>query len=399
MACFSTDDPPVSDPKSNALDTLNIQEEAARLTYDLEDKYQGRAAGNKLEFINALLMGTEATDPATESLKFGDAGFQAELFKQRPDIKAWWERAKQDEGGTRTFDQWFGDVIQIGQELQKDGSYDDVRKWDGFGPIGGTKIDGYRAVDGEYNAHMDMADLALNGLTVETAGREAQKGYLDILDDVQAKVQGYRRQGMEADIQAVEELAPRARDAYRSAYPELNKLLGTLTDQSIQDVQDSGLSDLQRQRNADQVRSQYARMGRDFSNREAQDIFTMNAQAEDALKTSAYNRAFGVTDRQAKYGMDPFQAILGRSGRVADAQGITANAMSGYQNQFDPFSPATHSQWAANNQNIINQDIARVNANAALLGAGIGAFGNIAGGVASSLPWSSPAPKPKTGIV
>tara|TARA_Y100000593_G_scaffold11267_1_gene20063 strand:- start:4689 stop:5885 length:1197 start_codon:yes stop_codon:yes gene_type:complete len=396
MACFSTDDPPVADPKSNALDTLNIQEEAARLVYDLEDEYQGRAAKNKLGFVNTLLMGTEATGPTTEALKFGDAGFQSELFKQRPDIKQWWDRTRAAEGNTRTFDEWFTDVVQIGQELEKDGSYDHVRSWGGWGPTGGEKRTKYRAVEGEYNAHMDMADLALNGIAVVTPGTAAQKGYLNILDDVQAKVQDYRRKGMEADIAAVEDLAPRARDAYRSAYPELNKLLDTLTDQSIQDVQNSGMSDLQRQRNADQVRSQYARMGRDFSNREAQDIFTMNAQAEDALKTSAYNRAFGVTDRQAKYGMDPFSAILGRSGRVADAQGLAGGAMANYQNQFDPFSPATHSQWAANNQNIINADIARVNANASLLGAGLGAFGNLGGGFLSSLPWGSPAnPKPK----
>lgn len=342
---------PVSDPRSNALDTLDIQEEVANRTYDLEDQFQGRAAGNKLEYLNAILQGTDATDASTKTIKFGDAGFQAELFKQRPDIKAWWERTKVAENSSRTFDQWFSEVIRLGQ----------------FEPE-------------TFKAHAEMSDLAMGGLTAQVEGREAQKGYLDILDDVQAKVQDYKRQGMEADIQAVEDLAPRAREAYQSAYPELNKLLGKLTDQSMQDVQDSGMSDLQRQRNADQVRSQYARMGRDFSNREAQDIFTMNAQAEDALKNSAYNRAFGVVDRQAKYSMDPFQAIVGRPGRVSDAQGIAGGGMNTYQDQFDPFSPATHSQWAANNQNIINTNIARQNQAAQILGAGLSFAGNIGGG-------------------
>ena len=112
----------------------------------------------------------------------------------------------------------------------------------------------------------------------------------------------------------------------------------------------------------------------------------MTAAQEDAMKTSAVNRAFGTTDRLAKYGLDPFQAIIGRPGRLADASGIAAQGAAGYQNQFDPFNQQIAGGLAANRQNVLSTNIADYNAKMSLWGAGLSAFGDIAGAVIPGIP-------------
>ena len=384
-------DAAVTDVKTNALETLLVQEGVADLANELEQKYQPDAAANKLTYLDALLEGTPATAGSSEMLRSSDAGFQAELFKQRPDIKAWWDRAKQDEGSGRTFDQWLADVIAIGQKLNA--GEDHVYSTGSGGLFGDRTTYTHTAHPDKRSIHQELADYALKGIEKKTEGREATKGYLDIMDDVQERVQGYRKTALEGDISAVEELGPRAQAAYRQAQPELWELMDELGVDVKADLQQTGLKPADQSRLEDQIRGQYAKAGRSFSNREAQDIFQMTGMQEDQLKNSAYNRAFGLTDRHARYGLDPFQAILGRSGRVNDASAIAGGGMNTYQDQFDPFSPVTHGAYAANNQNIMNANIAEENRKSALLGAGLGFAGNILGaGIGAAGMIHSPAP-------
>tara|TARA_R110002167_G_scaffold116193_11_gene291097 strand:- start:5845 stop:7062 length:1218 start_codon:yes stop_codon:yes gene_type:complete len=378
MSIFDDPDAPaVVDPKSNAADAINIQKGLIGEINALEREYQPDAAANQLTYLDAFLEGTEATEGGTEMLRFNDAGFQAELFEQRPDIKAWWERAKQDEGGARTFDQWLGDVIAVGQKLNAGEDHVVTTGGDGFFNTKTTQT--YTADPDKRSIHQELADYALQGLPKQSEGREATKGYLAIMADVQEQIQGYRKTALEADISAVEELGPRAMDAYRQAQPDLWDLMDDLGVDVKESLQQTGLKPADQSRLEDQVRGQYAKAGRSFSNREAQDVFQMTGMQEDQLKNSAYNRAFGLTDRHAKYGLDPFQAILGRSGRVNDASAMAGGAMSTYQDQFDPWAPAIHGSYAANAQNSMNASIAQGNNRSAIIGAGLGAFGSLVG--------------------
>ena len=371
-------EPAVVDPKSNASDAINIQKGFIEELNELERKYQPDAAANQLTYLDSFLEGTEATEGSTEMLRYNDAGFQAELFEQRPDIKAWWERSKQDEGGARTFDQWLGDVIKIGQDMDAGLSYDEKTRDKTHLKRAGYTTHTPGTADAP-TVHQELSRYALQGIAKQTEGREATKGYLDVMDSVQERVQGYRKTALEGDISAVEELGPRAMDAFRGANPDLWDLMDDLGVDVKADLQQTGLKPADQSRLEDQVRGQYAKAGRSFSNREAQDVFQMTGMQEDQLKNSAYNRAFGLTDRHAKYGLDPFQAILGRSGRVNDASAMAGGAMSTYQDQFDPWAPAIHGSYAANAQNSMNASIAQGNNRASLIGAGLGFAGQIVG--------------------
>ena len=191
-----------------------------------------------------------------------------------------------------------------------------------------------------------------------------------------------RRIQQEADIESLEQLAPRAVEAARAADPRQQALVDALNDQALAEIQAGTSLDPSLQRTTQQAirQGQAARgMGYGVGDVAAEALYT--GQVGEQLRRNRQQFATNVVGVNAATGADPFMAILGRSG-VNPAAGIGVQGQGQSMNPgqiFNPESPYASAVYAGNQNAQQNANIATANANSAILGGTIGALGRIGG--------------------
>ena len=189
------------------------------------------------------------------------------------------------------------------------------------------------------------------------------------------------------DIAAIEKYGSRAREALDAANPEQAALLKELNAQALGDLKLGGQLNAGEQRQLSQAaRGAQSARGFGYGVNDAAIESWAQLQGSEQKRQQRQGFAQSMVGMNKATAADPFMAILGRpsslnpmmSGNVVgQAQGFNPGAM---------FSP--ESQYAEDiyNQNYQGQLAARTASaknRASLIGAGMGAFGSIMGGMAS----------------
>lgn len=244
----------------------------------------------------------------------------------------------------------------------------------------GPRIDLERTYRPQYTQlDLDQARMALTG-------DKGDNGLLAIMGQYGPEMARINHSALTAqragDIADVQNLAGSSRSAYDALNPEGAALLKRINALRQDELANPFAMTASQRREAEQnVRGAQAARGMGYG---PTDAFTeslylgdrqrglYNERMQNAAQTIGLNQAF--------YG-DPFQQILGRPSGT-NAQGLYQQAAGiGPQQVFDPYSSyyGNAYNFNANAQNAAN--IAGANANAGILGAGIGALGTIGGGM------------------
>ena len=244
----------------------------------------------------------------------------------------------------------------------------------------GPRIDLERTYRPQYTQlDLDSAKMALTG-------DKGDNGLLAIMGQYGPEMARINQSALTTqragDIADVQNLAGSSRSAYDALNPEGAALLKRINALRQDELADPfAMTASQRRESEQNVRGAQAARGMGYG---PTDAFTeslylgdrqrglYNERMQNAAQTIGLNQAF--------YG-DPFQQILGRPSGT-NAQGLYQQAAGiGPQQVFDPYSSyyGNAYNFNANAQNAAN--IAGANANAGILGAGIGALGTIGGGM------------------
>lgn len=238
------------------------------------------------------------------------------------------------------------------------------------------------------------AQLDLQVLRDVMMGKDGEPGLLQLYEEQTMPAlaradAATRRINQEADIASLEELGPRAVEAAKAANPQQQALLDELNDQAISELQaGAGLDPGLRRESQQAIREAQAARGFGFGVGDvaAESLFT--GQQAEALRRRRQQFAQNVVGVNAATTADPFMAILGRPG-VSPNAGIGIQNQGGAYNPGDVFNPESAylgSLHANNYSGQLNANIAKANANAAVVSgtmdmigslgsAGINAFG------------------------
>lgn len=191
----------------------------------------------------------------------------------------------------------------------------------------------------------------------------------------------------EADISAIEDYGTRAMQGYRAAAdaanPEQAALMAELNKQALSDLQLGGQLSASEQRDLQQAaRGAQAARGFGYGINDAAIESWAQMQGSDQKRRQRQGFAQSMAGLNQANSVDPFMAILGRPSSMTPAM---TGSFVGQAQGFNPgamFSP--ESQYAADiyNQNYQGQLAARTATaknRAAMIGAGIGAFGKMTG--------------------
>ena len=189
----------------------------------------------------------------------------------------------------------------------------------------------------------------------------------------------------EADISAIEDYGTRAMQGYRAAAdaanPEQAALMAELNKQALSDLQLGGQLNASEQRDLQQAaRGAQAARGFGYGINDAAIESWAQMQGSDQKRRQRQGFAQSMAGLNQSNSVDPFMAILGRPSSMTPAM---TGSFVGQAQGFNPgamFSP--ESQYAADiyNQNYQGQLAARTATaknRAAMIGAGIGAFGKM----------------------
>lgn len=236
-----------------------------------------------------------------------------------------------------------------------------------------------------------------------TVNDPSQRGYLDLLEHditpalsrAQAEASSAQRTG---DVADVSRLAAPARAALRSAQPEAASLLDLLTSQSADEVKAGTGMDAGMQREVEQsVRSAQGARGFGYGNNDVtQEVVTRGSAGQALLRARQAQAARVVGLNQGFYG-DPFQAIIGRSSGV-NAGAATATAGSTIAPQYNPENGYASDLYNTNYNAAAAANIGGYNSMNNLLGAGIGAAGQIYGGYLAGRGVGTSNPRAGAGV-
>ena len=186
------------------------------------------------------------------------------------------------------------------------------------------------------------------------------------------------------DISNVEQYAGRAREAFKAANPEQAKLMATLSQQA-QEGLDAGASlDPSLRREVQQnIRAGQAARGMGMGMGDLAAEATMTGLRAEQLRRQRQAFAGNVVGLQKATGMDPFMAILGRPSQMAGMapgfgqQGMGVNQMAAARTPQFGMNNYFQDLFNTNYNASVNARMANASNNAAMMGAGIGAIGQI----------------------
>ncbi len=236
------------------------------------------------------------------------------------------------------------------------------------------------------------AQLDLRVMRDVMMGKDGEPGLLDLYEKetmpaLSRADAASRRTSQEADISSLEELGPRALEAFKAANPQQRALVDEMNRQAMEELEaGAGLSPALRRESQQAIRGAQADRGFGFgvSDVAAEGLFT-GLQAEN-LQRRRQQFARDTIGMNAATSADPFMAILGRSG-VAPNAGISMGSQGQSMNSGPVFNPesAYAGSLAANNYNgQLNASKASAEANAAVVSGAMGMVGGIAGGIGAA---------------
>ena len=224
--------------------------------------------------------------------------------------------------------------------------------------------------------------LGLGNLQTSAFGTDGQMGLLDMYTKARPQLDALAAQNLaaqrQADVGAVSQLGPQAREAMRTANPENARLL----DQMNQ-IASSGLAagsqltpDQQRQV-SQQSRSAFSDRGLSSSPSSAFNEVLAGQMAGQGIQQQRMAQAGGVFQGNQSFYGDPFQQILGRPSQGMNSMFNAFSQAGGQQRQAGNLNPES-----AYGQDIFNTNfnakaaagIANANNYNALIGAGISAL-------------------------
>ena len=217
-------------------------------------------------------------------------------------------------------------------------------------------------------------------------GDQGNNGLLELLGRAGPELARINQQALtaqrEGDIADVRNLAGASRAAYDQLNPEGAAMLRRINQLRMGELENPyNLSPSQRRESEQAVRSAQAVRGLGAG---PTDAFTEALYLGDRQRNLFNERIAGASQavgmNQAFYG-DPFQQILGRPSG-SSAQGLVQQAQGfGPQQVFDPYNQYFGEAYASNANAANAARIAGANQSSALFGAGIGALGNLGGGL------------------
>jgi hypothetical protein len=241
------------------------------------------------------------------------------------------------------------------------------------------------AADAQYRPK--YAALNRDILNQSLFGTADSPGYLDIASKVLPQLSAQSRDAASAqraaDIADVAKLGPQATAAFRAANPQQTRLVDLMNAEALDGLSaGAGLDPSLRREVVQSTRQGFADRG---LGQGPADIFaetSATGRAGEALRQARFARAGQVVGINQATSADPFQAILGRPSQAnaQNAIGAAGGLGQGGAQLFDPFSAYGQDLANTNYNGRAAANIATGNANAALLGAGIGAAGGAAGG-------------------
>ena len=186
------------------------------------------------------------------------------------------------------------------------------------------------------------------------------------------------------DISNVEQYAGRAREAFKAANPEQAKLMATLSQQA-QEGLDAGASlDPSLRREVQQnIRAGQAARGMGMGMGDLAAEATMTGLRAEQLRRQRQAFAGNVVGLQKATGMDPFMAILGRPSQMAGMapgfgqQGMGVNQMAAARTPQFGMNSYFQDLFNTNYNASVNARMANASNRASMMGAGIGAIGQI----------------------
>jgi len=235
-----------------------------------------------------------------------------------------------------------------------------------------------------------FAELDLSILDQMLTGSKTQRGMTDIYKQVmpalsEADAAGARVR-RERDIEDLEELAPRFREAVDKANPENARLMAALNEAALAQVEAGAGLDPSLQRSVSQsARGAQAARGFGFGLSDTAQEALFSGMAGEQLRQSRMASAGQVAGLNAAQRVDPAMAVLGRQGIslnnaamiAGQAQGLNPGAI------FNPESAYAQDVYSSNQNAIAAANIASANAKAGMIGGALGAVGSIGGGMAS----------------
>ena len=218
------------------------------------------------------------------------------------------------------------------------------------------------------------------------ATRGAQRGLLEITEhDIvpsQARQQSYMRA---ADIADVMKLGPEARRAIAASSPEAARLLASLESDAQEGMDLGATLDPSLRREVQQsVRAGQSARG---MGKGPVDLYTEaleTGSAAEALRATRRANAANAIGLDQKFYGDMFSQVLNRSnpsGALAAGNQAANVSQQAGQRLFNTESPYAQDVYDGNFNASVAQRIGRQNNQTALIGAGIGAAGSIAGGL------------------
>lgn len=231
------------------------------------------------------------------------------------------------------------------------------------------------------------AQLDLRVLREVMMGKDGEPGLLQLYEEETMPAlaradAASRRINQEADIASLEELAPRAVEAAKAANPQQQALIDELNNQAMEELQaGAGLDPGLRRESQQAIREAQAARGFGFGVGDVASESLFTGQQAEALRRRRQQFAQNIVGVNAATTADPFMAILGRPG-------MSPNAAIGIQGQgqtfnpgdvFNPESAYLGSLHANNYAGQLNANIAKANANAAVVGGAMDMFGSLGG--------------------
>lgn len=224
-------------------------------------------------------------------------------------------------------------------------------------------------------------------------GKDGQMGLLQLYEEqtmpsLARADAGTRRISQEADIESLEQLGPRASEAFKASNPQQKALVDELNRQAMSELgSGADLSPSLRRESQQAIRSAQADRGFGFGvgDVSSEALFT-GLQAEN-LQRRRQQFAQNVVGVNAATQSDPFMAILGRPG-IAPNAGISIGSQGQSMNPGQVFNPesAYAGSLYANNYNGQNAaNIATGEANAAVTAGALSAVGSAAGGIGGGM--------------
>ena len=211
---------------------------------------------------------------------------------------------------------------------------------------------------------------------------------MDLYEKIQPRFSAMDREAAtakrEADIASIEQLGGRAKAAMDAANPEQAALMAELNQQAMADLALGGKLSAAEQRTLSQsARGAQAARGFGYGINDAAIEAFAQPQGSDQRRRQRQDFARSMVGLNQATATDPFMAILGRpaqvnpgmvGGLVGQAQGFNPGAI------FSPESAYAQNIYAGNYQGNLAAKTATANNRAAIMGAGLGAFGSIIGG-------------------